>query len=108
MADFFYFLVSQRRRDAKKLWCVRYYFPPLRTLRLGGFARPFFLFSRPARGGFFSSRKDPPRRARRRAAKKLWSTPIRNWGNSPLTRGLGGFLLAKTQRNSGPLLQKDA
>ncbi|MEY3564292.1 MAG: hypothetical protein RJA23_462 [Bacteroidota bacterium] len=44
MADFFYFLVSQRRRDAKKLWCARYYFPPLRTLRLGGFARLFFFF----------------------------------------------------------------
>jgi hypothetical protein len=41
----------------------------------------------------------------------LWSTPIRKWGNSPLTRGMGGFNHAKppvsrsgqAQRNCGAL-----
>ena len=51
----------------------------------------------------FARLPHPPRRIllspRRRAAKKLWSTPIRKWGNSlPIRRGGPGQALDKGVR----------
>jgi hypothetical protein len=87
-----------------------------RPLRLGVFARQILFLS------FTLAKTCPPRRAERRAAKKLWSTPIRKWGNSlpirlggpgqALDKGVGGIYSrqalrgrqsAEPQRNCGAL-----